>query len=78
MVRLLGNTIRQTSGMQMPLHRIRAGVKIPAAFDRAFLPIKMLVVIAFVANFSATVTHAAGTNYSALFDGQTRQTASHV
>jgi hypothetical protein len=49
----------------MPLHRIHAGAKILALFDRVFLPIKMLVVIAFVANFSATVTHAAGTNYSA-------------
>jgi hypothetical protein len=49
----------------MPLYRIHAGAKFLALFDRVFLPIKMLGVIAFVANFSATVTHAAGTNYSA-------------
>jgi hypothetical protein len=49
----------------MPLHRIHAGANILALFDRVFLPIKMLVIIAFVANFSATVTHAVGTNYSA-------------
>jgi hypothetical protein len=58
--------MRLSSGMQMPLHRIRVGVKIPASFDQVFLPIKILIVIALAANFSATVTLAAGTNYSAL------------
>ena len=51
--------------MQTPLHLIHAGAKILVLFDRMFPPIEMLIVIAFATNCSATVTHAAGTNYSA-------------
>ena len=47
------------------LHRIRANAKIPASFDRVFLPIKLLAVLALVGSFSATATQAAGTNYEA-------------